>query len=269
MILFIILLIFDLCINKATLIIGIKYYIVLSLYIIFYCIFRIYIILFLGLFIYSVIVSFNCPNTSGINDPFFFHQNEDNIDPITILWKNKRIYAFIYCGINLILFIFVVNLSFYKDLLFKYLSFDFEENNNSDKNRKASIKIGKNSYDFEIIKDKNIYLKDRREKDKFYFKEIKYQDNIYYLKFNNIGLKDQLSWIEYNYPIINFGFDKLFLYLKILIYTYIFAIVILPILYIKDDIFYNYFLHLFDLGYKPYLYDNLQKFGDSQILIYN
>jgi hypothetical protein len=57
--------------------------------------------------------------------------------------------------------------------------------------------------------------------------------------------------------------------LKILIYTYIFAIVILPILYIKDDIFYNYFLHLFDLGYKPYLYDNLQKFGDSQILLYN
>ena len=92
MALFIILLIFDLCINKATLIIGLKYYIVLSLYMIFYLIFRIYIILLLGLFIYSVVVSFNCPNTSGINDPFFFRQNEDDIDPITILWKNKRIY---------------------------------------------------------------------------------------------------------------------------------------------------------------------------------
>ena len=268
MVLFIILLIFDLCINKATLIIGIKYYIVLGLYMIFYFIFRIYIILLLGLFIYSIIVSFNSPNTSGINDPFFFRQNEDNFDPITILWKNKRIYAFIYCGINLFLMIFVINLSLYKVLLYKYLSFDFEEND-SNKIRKASIQIGKNNIDFEIIKDKNIYLKDRREKDKFHFKEIKYEDNIYYLKFNNIGLKDQLGWIEYNYPIINNGFEKLFLYMKILIYAYIFVIVILPIFHIKDDIFYNYFLYLFDLGYKPYLYDNLQKFADTQILLYN
>jgi len=268
MVLFIIFLIFDLCINKATLIIGIKYYIVLGLYMIFYFIFRIYIILLFGLFIYSVIVSFYCPNTSGINDPFFFRQNESNFDPITILWKNKRIYSFIYCGINLLLMIFVINLSFYKALLYKYLSFDFEENN-SNKIRKVSIKIGKNNIDFEIIKDKNVYLKERREKDKFYFKEIKYEDNIYYLKFNNTGIKDQLGWIEYNYPIINYGFDKLFLCMKLLIYSYIFIIIVLPIFHIKDDIFYNYFLHLFDLGYKPYLYGNLQKFADIQILLYN
>jgi len=269
MILFIIFLIFDLCINKATLIIGIKYYIVLSLYIIFYFIFRVYIILLFGLFIYSTVVSFNSPNTSGINDPFFLLQNEDNFDSTTILWKNKRIYAFISCGINLILFIFVINLSFYKVLLYKYLSFDFEKDNNSEIIRKASIKIGKNIYDFEIKPNKNIYLKDRRENEKFYFKEIIYRNNIYYLKFNNIGIKDQLGWIEYNYPIINYGFDKLFLYLKVLMYTYIFSNVIIPIFHIKDDIFYNYFLHLFDLGYKPYLYDNLQKFANSQILIYN
>ena len=267
-VLFIILLIFDLCINKATLIIGLKYYIVLSLYMIFYFIFRIYIMLLFGLFIYSVIVSFYCPNTSGINDPFFFRQNEDDIDPITILWKNKRIYAFIFCGINFILFIFVINLSFYKALLYKYLSFNFEENNNSEI-RNASIKIGKNNYDIEIKTDKNIYLKERREKEKFYFKEINYKNKIYYLKFDNIGIKDQLGWIEYNYPIINNGFNKLFFYMKSLIYTYIYSNVILPIFHIKDDIFYSYFLHLFDLGYKPYLYDNLQKYSDSQILLYN
>jgi hypothetical protein len=45
-ILFIASLIFDLCINKATLIIGTKYYIALSSYMAFYFIFKIYIILF-------------------------------------------------------------------------------------------------------------------------------------------------------------------------------------------------------------------------------
>ena len=112
-------------------------------------------------------------------------------------------------------------------------------------------------------------MKDRHENEKFYFKEIMYDNNILYLKFNNIGIKDQLSWIEYNYPIINYGFDKLFLYLELLINTYILSDVIVPIFHIKDDFFYNYFLHLFDLGYKPYLYDTLIKTGDLQILIYN
>ena len=268
MIIFIILLIFDLCINKATIIVGIKYYIVLGLYMIFYFIFRIYIILFFWLIIFSTMVSFSSPNTSVINDPFFFGQNEDIIDPITILWKNKRIYAFIYCGINLIIFIFVINLSFYKPLLYKYLSFNFEENNNSEIFRKASINIGKNNYDIEIKINKNIYLIDKRENEKFYFKEIKYDNNIYYLKFNNIGLKDQLGWVEYNYPIINKGFEKLFLYLKFVIYSYIFSIAFLPKYNIKDNIIYNYFLHLFDLGYKPYLFDNLQKYWESKMFLY-
>ena len=269
MILFIILLIFDLCINKATLLIGIKYYIVLILYMIFYFIFRIYIILLFGLFIFSNIVSLASP-TINIDYKSFNSQDGENIETRTNdLWNRKRIYALIYYGIIFFLFIFVAILSSYNALLYKYLSFNFEENNNSEISRKASIIIGKNNYEFEIIQNKNIYLKDRRENEKFYFKKIIYDNNILYLKFNNIGIKDQLSWIEYNYPIINYGFDKLFLYLKLLIYIYIFSIVVLPIFHIKDDIIYNYFLHLFELGYKPYLYDNLRKFGDLQILIYN
>jgi len=267
MILFIIFIIFDLCINKANLIVGIKYYIILTLYIIFYFIFITYKILLFGLLIFSFIVSFTFSNEL-IDDSLLNPKNGENIGTIKINFRHYD-YTFIYCLINLSLFIFVLILSSYETLLYKYLSFDFEKNNNSNIIRKASIKIGKNNFDFEIIQNKNIYLKDRRENEKLCFKEIMIENNIYYLKFNNIGIKDQLGWIEYNYPIINYGFDKLFLYLKLLIYTYIFSIVIMPIFHIKDDLFYNYFLHLFDLGYKPYLYDNLQKFGDSQILIYN
>jgi len=267
MLLFILLLILDLCINKATLVIGIKYYIVLILYMIFYFIFRIYIILLLGLFIFSTIVSFASPPKIG--DTSSDSQDGENIEKRTIdLMRENLIYEYIYCGINVIHFIFVIILSSYKSLIDKYLSFDFEENRSSKLLRKASIKIGKNNYDFEIVQNKNIYLKDRRENEKFYFKEIIYDNNTLYLKFNNIGIKDQLSWIEYNYPIINKGFDKLFLYFKLLIYTYIIAIVILPIFHIKDSLIYNYFLYLIDLGYKPYLYDNFQKFRDLQILVY-
>jgi len=274
MVLFIILLIVDLCIDKTNLIIGIKYYIIFALYMIYQFIFIIYIILILFLFILSTLVSFYAPNTSYIDDssifrdPFFFPQNEDITNSITVFWKYKRIYAFIYCGINLILFIFIAILRSYYSLLFKYLSFDFAKDSNSSIIRKASIKIGKNNYDFDIIQNKNIYLKDRREHEKFYFKEILYDNNTIYLKFNNTGIKDQLSWIEYNYPIINYGFLKLFVCLELLVLSYIFSIIILPIFHIKDDIIYKYFLHLYDLGYKPYLYDNLQKLGELQILFY-
>ena len=269
MILFIVSLIFDLCINKATLIIGIKYYIALSSYMLFYFIFKIYIILFLFLLAYSMAVSCSSPSTSKFSDPFFSKENEDDMDPAVKLWKDKRIYAFIYCGINLLLLIFNINLGFNDSLLNKYLSVNFGENDNSEISRKASIKIGKNNYDIEIKQNKNIYLKDRRENEKYYFKEIIYDNNTYYLKFNNKGLKDQLGWIEYNYPLVNDGFDYLVFYFKIFIFIYMFSMLILPIFHFKDDIFYKYVIHLIDLGAKPYLYGCFKGIGDLQILLYN
>ena len=88
-------------------------------------------------------VSCFSPGTSGFEVPFFKGENEDNNDPIIKLWKEKRIYAFIYCGINLFLFFFVVVLGTNDILLNNYLSVDLGENNNSEITRKASIKIGK------------------------------------------------------------------------------------------------------------------------------
>ena len=86
-------------------------------------------------------VSCSSPSTSKFKDPFF--SNENVIDPIIKLWKDKRIYAFIYCGINLFLFFFNIALGTNDVLLNKYLSLDFGENDNSEITRKASIKIGK------------------------------------------------------------------------------------------------------------------------------
>ena len=93
------------------------------------------------LFIFSTIVSFAF-STSKIDD--FNSQDEENIETRTNdLWSEKKIYAFIYCGINLFLFFFVVVLGTNDILLNNYLSVDLGENNNSEITRKASIKIGK------------------------------------------------------------------------------------------------------------------------------
>jgi hypothetical protein len=217
-----------------------------------------------------MVVSFSCPNTSSseMNDPFFFGDNGEEIDPRVKLWKDKRIYAFIYCGINLVLFIFTINLSFYQSLLYKYLSLDFGEINNSEITRKASIKIGKNNYDIEVKPNKDIYLKDRRENERFIFKEIIYDNNTYYLKFNNMGIKDQLGWIEYNYPLVNAGFTHLIFCFKSLVYIYLPSMIVFPIFHYKDDIWYKYIVYLIDLGAKPYLYDCVRKIGDLQGLLY-
>ena len=268
MVLFSILSIFDLYINKSTFIFGIKYYIALILYMIFYFIFRIYLILLLALFIFSTIVIYDLP-TANIDDSFYNSQDEENKKSIILLWEYKKIFSYIYCGINFILFIFDLVLCFNDTILYKYLSFDFEKDHNFHIIRKVSIKIGKNNYDFEIIQNKNIYLKERRENEKIYFKEIMYNNNTLYLKFMNKGIKDQLGWIDYNYPIMNKGFEQLFFYLKVLIYTYILSNVISLTFHIKDSNFYNYYLHLFELGYQPYLYENLRKFAELQILFYN
>ena len=163
-------------------------------------------------------VSCSSPGTSGFEVPFFKGENEDNNDPIIKLWKEKRIYAFIYCGINLFLFFFVVVLGTNDILLNNYLSVDLGENNNSEITRKASIKIGKKNYDIEIKQNKNIYLKERHENEKIYFKEIIYNNNTYYLKFNNKGIKDQLGWIQYNYPLANDGYGYLVFNFKVFIF---------------------------------------------------
>ena len=257
MILFIVSLIIDLCINKDNLIIGIKYYIVLISYMVFYFIFRAYIVLFLFLLAYSLAVCFASPEIT------------ETEDQIINLWNDKKLYAYICCGINLLLFIFVFNLGSIRDLIHKYLSLNFGENNNSEITRKASIKIGKNSYDFEIKQNKNIYLKDQCQNEKYYFKEIIYDNNTYYLKLKNKAIKAQLGLTEFNSPLVNDVFSNLVLYLKTIIFFYAFSMLILPKFHFKDDIFYKYIIHLIDLGAKPYLYGCIKRMGNFQGTLYN
>ena len=132
---FIILLIFDLLLNKKTLTPGIKYYTAISLYMIYWVIFRIYTILFLILMYYGLFICMSYPNTVDVeyddvdmmpSDPFLDHSviilfEEEK------LWKDKRVNALIFCAICLVLFIMVMILGFYKKLIYNYLAFNFDE----------------------------------------------------------------------------------------------------------------------------------------------
>ena len=218
MVIFFVLLIFDLILNKKIIMPNAKYYILISLYMIYHVIFRIYTVLFLILSYYGVFVSFI--NTKIISDPddngsFYVDPFLDNSVKIynseDKLWKDKRLYALIFCGISFVLFILVWILSCYKKLIYNYLSFNFDERNmdNNQENlseivRCAEINVGKNKYNFEIKQNKELYLKENRNNKKHYFKEIIFENNIYYLKCNNLSLRTQLGWSEFKYPNANF-----------------------------------------------------------------
>ena len=193
---FIILLIYDLIINKKTLTSGVKYYVAICLYMIYWVIFRIYTILFLILMYYGMFVSLAYPNTvyDGddedliIPDPFF-----DNSVIILFeeekLWKDKRLNALIFCGICFVLFIMVMILGFYKKLIYNYLAFNFDERKEEEIiaenipaiRRSAWIRVVNKSYNFEINQNKYIYVKENRTEKIHTFKEVIFQNEVYYL----------------------------------------------------------------------------------------
>ena len=261
LVIFIILLIYDLILNKKTLVPGVKYYIVITLYMFFHAIFRIYAVLFFTLSYYGIFISFYYikifPYPDGntqILDPFLDNKVEI-YTPEDKVWKDKRINAFIFCGISFLLFIHVWILSFYKKLIHDYLTFNFDERNIDNNNlseiyRKASIKVGKNNYNFDIEQNKDLYLIENRKNIKYNFKKTIFQKKNYYLKCNNLGLKTQLSWNELKYPDANEVFLKLG-YILNLIYMFIFVLVTKNLWIFDNDPTFNYFVHLIDLGYQP------------------
>ena len=280
MLLFIILLIYDLLLKKDGLTYGIKYYIDIALYLFFFIVFRIYIILFFALMIYSILVSISSPRTDNTimeTDKIYFFELfniYDNNDSYTQLWKEKRIYAFVFCGIVIILFIFVCILSSYEKLIYNYFSFKFEENKNNEIMRKSSINDGNQNYEFEIKNNSSILLMHKQEKEKddlkdefkniLIFNEIVYNNENCYLNCTNKYISDQLGWIEFNnYSKINEGFTKYLSFFNV-IFIFLFFSIYLLILNIKDEITYKYFNHIIDLGYKPKYYQFNKNYGNLQ-----
>ena len=262
MVVFIILLIADLVIKRKTMISCIAYYnIIITFYIIYFVIFRIYVILFLSITFYGVYVCMLHPNISEESAPDpFFNTNEEILFPWEQLWKDKRINAFIFCGISFILFILVAVLSFYKKLIYNYLSFNFDDKNevnNITILRKARINVKGLYYVFEIVHNKDLYLTENVFNVRHKFKEVYYKNNFYYLKCDNLDIKHQLSWNELRYPNIDEALKKL---TKIFhqIFFVIFLLIIFRILNFEDDISFDYYMHLIELGYKPDSYTFLK-----------
>ena len=150
-------------------------------------------------------------------------------------------------------------LSLYKKLIYDYLSFNFYEKNEADKKqiiRNASIRIGVNYYYFKINQNKEIFLNENRKNKKHYFKEIIFQNNIYYLKCDNFCLKNQLCWSEFNHP----NTDELITYLDIILNIFFINAFLIAnkIWKMENGIYFDYYNHLIDLGYKPNNYKNIQ-----------
>jgi hypothetical protein len=272
--------------NKNVDEIGIKYYITTIFYMIFYVILRIYAALYLLLFVYSTIVFFLNPDTyvknyfykeifnenniyyhDSDNSETYFFKRSINDDEATGLWKEKRLYALIYCAINLLLVIFGFIISILYKIIYSYLSLKFINENNNNNNlteikKKERIKVGNKNYDIEIYPFQNLFLSDKETNKIYEFRKILYNKELYYLKVTNKGLKDQVGWTEYQYyPKINEGFSRLLLMFKFSL-AIILLTVVMKKFQIDNEYCYNYIKYLFELGYHPKFYKYLYKFGD-------
>ena len=255
---FILFLIYSIIMVKKNLQPGINYYIIITCYM-FYCmLFRIYMIIFWMLFLYSIIVTFYQIRVYGfvgilefLNDPFFNRSLEIGF-PEQQLWKDKRINAIIFCGITLALSILVIFLSKLKNIINNYLSFNFNGKNlNKEVIRKASIKVGNNKYKFELVQNSTLNLSENGKNKSYFFMETVFENNRYYLKCNNLYLKDQLNWALTTNPENNILYMKLSGELNLLLYNLI--LLIFSHFLLKADNNTEYYQHLLDLGYEPKL----------------
>ena len=238
----------------------------------FYIINRVYIILFVYLLIYSLIVNYSKPKTYVYRDVAELYTNiEHRDDPIIEDWKDNY-FRHIFLGFNFLLIIFLIIISILRKIIYDILSFGYDINNDSnDKNilLKTWIKVGENNYHIEVFPNDIIILNVYNSEENYEFKKIRYEGNIYYLKMNNKGLKDQMAWTEFKYPFINELFINLLNILKIIFSIEFFAF-ILTKLQINDEITYKYLVHLIELGHRPIYYINIfLHFGDLHKIISN
>ena len=279
-ILFIIFLIIDLCINKDNISNGVLYYIVLVFYMIFYLIFRIFVCLLFGLLVYSIVVTSSTPESgdtiySLINNHNSYHYHDYDYDykynynynTFTSYWDDKRVYAIVDSVIILLLFIFVSMLDGLKVIIINYLGFNFEGNKKIEEiKRNISIRFVDEIHEIEIKNKKDVYLDENISRKKIKFKEIKFDklgNDIYYLKISNKGLLDQFGFSEWNYPNINEGFKRLGEILD-LIYVVLFFSVLLTKFQINNEYTYRFLKYAIELGLSFKLNKYVENYGELE-----
>ena len=255
MIIFVILIIIDLCIPKDNISNGFFYYIILICYMIFYFVFRIFICLLFCLLVYSVVISSTSPeigseirSTFDINFDYNYYYNFYFHNRFMDLWNEKRIYAIINSCIVLILFIFVCMLDGLKVVILNYLGLNFTGNKRYNEiKRNISIRFGNENYEIEVKNKKDFYLDENISRRKIKFKEINLGQDNFFLKLNNKGLIDQLGFSEWNYPNINEGFNRLGGILDF-IYVVLFFSVLSTKFQINNEYTYKFLKYAINLG---------------------
>ena len=111
--------------------------------------------------------------------------------------------------------------------------------------KKKTIKVGNKNYDIEIFPFQNLFLNDNETNKIYEFRKILYNNELYYLKVTNKGLKDQVGWTEFQYyPKINEGFSRLILMFKFKL-TIMLSAVVLKKIQIDNEYIYHYIRYLF------------------------
>ena len=270
MIFFITLLIVDLFIIKVNISLGVLYYTIIILYMIFYLVFRIFIFLLFCLLVYSIVVTsapkFEAKTSSLFDYRGYYYLKYNYNKEIMKAWEDKRIYAIISVIIIFFLFIFVSMLDEIKYIIINYLGFNFEGNINIDEiKRNISIRFGNEIYEIEVKNKKDIYLYDIA-RTKIKFKEIKFnklgKEN-YYLKLNHKSIFDQLGFSEWNYQYINEGFRRLGGILN-LIYVILFFSILLTKFQINDEYTYRFIKYAIELGLNFISSKYFEKYGNLE-----
>ena len=249
---------------------GLLYHIIVGLDCFFLVIFYIYIPLAIYLFIYSIIVIAVSPYSVNADDSSREKTyNEEQ-------WEKHRALPAINSVIIFIIYIFThIQLSIKNEIML-YLSRRFweEENIIKEEVKKKTIYKKDKNFSIKVKANQILYLKDKvveRAVNTFTrFKQVRINENnnFFYIRLDNKGINDILSFTDWEFPDLNEIFQKLSEISK-LIYGVLFVSIPLLQMHISAEPLYALLEEVYDsIGFqgttKPKYYDIFMLYGDFE-----
>ena len=254
---------------------GILYHIIVGLNCFFLVIFYIYIPLTFYLFIYTIIVIAVSPySVDGIDDSF-----EREVREVTYneeQWETHRTNPAVNGVIIFILFIFnLIQLSIKNEIML-YLSRRYADKENIVKEevKKKTIYKKDKSFNIEVKANQILYLEEKivgKEINTYTrFKQVRINgnNNFFYVRLDNKGINDILSFTDWEFPDLNEIFQKLGSISK-LIYGVLFMSIPLLKMHISTELIYTLLVEAYystglQGSKKPKYFDIFMLYGDFE-----
>ena len=254
---------------------GILYHIIVGLNCFFLVIFYIYIPLTFYLFIYTIIVIAVSPySVDGIDDSF-----EREVREVTYneeQWETHRTNPAVNGVIIFILFIFTLIQLSIKNEIMLYLSRRYADKENIVKEevKKKTIYKKDKSFNIEVKANQILYLEEKivgKEINTYTrFKQVRINgnNNFFYVRLDNKGINDILSFTDWEFPDLNEIFQKLGSISK-LIYGVLFMSIPLLKMHISTELIYTLLVEAYystglQGSKKPKYFDIFMLYGDFE-----